>query len=158
MTTTQTITQTAKNLTYRRFAMPGMIFNIRLSSAETNGKIVIADFEGIPGCEPPRHLHTREDEIFMITEGEITFFIGDDIVQATNGDTVFLPKNVPHHFVITSDVLKAVVMATPGRIEHFFRSLSFPYDGEEIPVPEIPTQKEVDHFVNQTHAYGMEFV
>lgn len=153
-----TETTNATQLSSRRIAMPGMIFNIRLSDAESNGAIVIADVQAVPGGEPPRHVHTLEDEIFIIKEGSITFFIGDDIISAKAGDVVFAPRNVPHHFAITSDLLKATVMATPGNIEHFFRSITKPYDGEAIPSVQIPTQEEITHFVTQTEAYGMQFV
>lgn len=153
-----TATTTTTDLSCKRLAMPGMLFTIRLSEAESNGSIVIADFEAMPGCEPPRHIHTLEDEVFIITEGTITFFIGDNIVEGKKGDVVFLPKHVPHHFVITSDRLKATVMATPGNIEHFFRSISMPYETGDVPAVEIPTQEEVDYFVQQTQAFGMQFV
>ncbi len=153
-----TTATTTVDLSYKRFAMPGMIFTIRLGSEESNGSIVIADFEAMPGCEPPRHIHTLEDEIFIIKEGTITFFIGDDIVEGKEGDVIFLPKNVAHHFAITSDRMKATVMATPGNIEHFFRSISIPYETGDIPAVEIPTQEQVDYFVQQTQAFGMQFV
>jgi len=155
---TTTATTTAQDLSCRKLSMPGMVFNITLSNAESNGSIVIADFEAVPGCEPPRHIHTLEDEVFIIKEGTITFFIGDDIVPAKEGDTVFLPKNIAHHFSITSDFLKAIVMATPGNIEHFFRSIAMPYNGATVPPVQIPTQEELTHFVKQTEAYGMQFV
>lgn len=157
MTTTIERT-TATDLSCRRFAMPGNIFNIRLSNAESNGTIVIADFEGVPGCEPPRHVHTLEDEIFIIQQGAIHFFIGDDTVEAKEGDTVFLPRNVPHHFVIQTPLFKAIVMASPGNIEHFFRSISIPYDDILIPSPQIPTKEELDYFVQQVESYGMQFI
>lgn len=156
MTTTHTTTSRA--LDCKRFSSPGIVFDILVSDAESKGSIVIAEFQALPGCEPPRHVHSREDEIFMISEGEITFFIGDDIVQGKGGDTIFLPRNVPHHFVITSSYMKATVMATPSNIEHFFRSISVPYEGDTVPAAQIPTQAEVDHFVHQTMAYGMQFV
>lgn len=156
MTTTKTIA--SPDILCRRFGMPGMVFNIRLSNAESNGRIVIADFEGVPGCEPPRHVHTLEDEIFMIKEGTITLFIGEDIVQAGPGDTVFLPRNVAHHFSITSHHIKATVIATPGNIEHFFRSICQPHEAVHLPPLQIPTQEEINYFVQQTEAFGMQFV
>lgn len=156
MTTMETTNATG--LSSRRLAMPGMVFNIRLSNAESNGAIVIADVQAVPGGEPPRHVHTLEDEIFIIKEGAVTFFIGDDVITAKEGDIVFAPRNIAHHFSITSDFLRATVMATPGNIEHFFRSITRPYDGDVVPPVQIPTQEEITHFVTQTEAYGMQFV
>ena len=144
--------------TRETLAMPGTVFNILVSSEESNNAIVIAEMHAIPGSEPPRHVHTKEDEVFIIREGNITFFIGDDIIQAKGGDTVYLPVNVPHHFTITSDVVKGIVIATPGNIEHFFRSIAWVTEDKSIPPVQVPTEEQVNHFISQTIAFGMEFV
>jgi quercetin dioxygenase-like cupin family protein len=148
----------AKKAVNDRMLFPGTIFTIRVSSEESNNAIVVADFEAIPGSEPPRHVHTREDEIFIITEGTATYFVGDDIINATAGDTVYLPVNVPHHFKITSDIVKGTLIATPGNIEHFFKTFSVPFDGIEIPPVLPPSEEQIKYFVAVTESYGMRFV
>ena len=142
----------------KTLAMPGTVFNIRVSAAESNNSIVIADYVAIPGSEPPRHVHTLEDEVFIINEGTVTFFRGDEIIHGIAGDIVFMPKNVPHHFKITSDVVKGTLMATPADIEHFFRSLAAPFDGISIPPVVPPTEEQINYFVSQTLKFGMQFV
>src|SRR6478735_10689542 len=96
-----TVLETTKKNNKRLFA--GTIFTFRVTNKESNGSIMVADFEGTPGTEPPRHVHTIEDEVFIIKKGNVTFFVGEDIIQAGPGDTILLPVNVPHHFKITSD-------------------------------------------------------
>jgi quercetin dioxygenase-like cupin family protein len=144
--------------TENRRLFPGTIFNIRVTAEESNNAISIADYEAISGSEPPRHVHTVEDEIFIIKEGTITFFRGDDIVEAGAGDIVFLPVNVPHHFKITSEKVKGTLIATPGNIESFFRQLSVPYEGDTIPPVTPPTDKQISYFVSLTESFGMKFV
>ena len=136
----------------------GCIYNFRVSSRESEHPIVVADFEALPGFEPPRHMHTTEDEVFMIKEGSVTFFIADEIIEAGPGDTIYLPINVPHHFRITSKVVKGTLVLAPGEKEDFFRELSVPYEGYETPEFEAPTEAQVRHFVAVTESYGMHCV
>jgi len=136
----------------------GTFFKFSVTSEESNGTIMVADFEGTPGTEPPRHVHTIEDEVFIIKKGNVTFFVGDEIIQAGAGDTILLPVNVPHHFKITSDKVIGTLIATPGNIEDFFRQLSIPYDGDGIPSFTAPTEEQIKHFVSVTESFGMNFV
>ena len=151
-----TVLETTKTNDKRLFA--GTIFTFRVTNEESNGSIMVADFEGTPGTEPPRHVHTIEDEVFIIKKGTVTFFVGDDIIQAGAGDTILLPVNVPHHFKITSDKVIGTLIATPGNIEDFFRQLSVPYDGNGIPSLTPPTEEQIKHFVSVTESFGMNFV
>lgn len=139
----------------RRF-FPGCIFNFRVSSRESENPIVMADFEAIPGFEPPRHIHTVEDEVFMIKEGSVIFFVADEIIEAGPGDTIYLPINIPHHFRITSELVKGTLVLAPGKMEDFFRELSVPYEGYDIPEFVTPTEEQVRHFVAVTESYGMQ--
>src|SRR6478736_4489063 len=136
----------------------GTVFTFRVTSEESNGSIMVADFEGTPGTEPPRHVHTIEDEVFIIKKGNVTFFVGDDIIHTGPGDTILLPVNVPHHFKITSNKVIGTLIATPGNIEDFFRQLSVPYAGNGIPSLAPPTEEQIQHFVTVTESFGMNFV
>lgn len=151
-------TVSAKATKAGRRLFPGMIYDIRVSSSESNGSICIADLQAIPGCEPPRHVHHNEDEVFILKEGTATFFIGDDIVNAAPGDVVLLPVNVPHHFTITSAKVKATIIMTPGKLEEFFEALSVPFEGDEVPPVTPPTEEQVKYFVQTTESFGMKFV
>jgi len=151
-----TILATTKTNEKRLFG--GTVFTFRVTADESNGSIMVADFEGTPGTEPPRHVHTIEDEVFIIKKGNVTFFVGDEIIQAGPGDTILLPVNVPHHFKITSDKVIGTLIATPGNIEDFFRQLSTPYDGGIIPPVTAPTAEQIKHFVSVTESFGMNLV
>ena len=144
--------------TENRRLFPGIIFNFRVRAEESNNSIMVADFEAIPGCEPPRHVHSIEDEVFIIKEGYGTFYPGNEVIEAGPGDVVFFPADVPHHFKIHSEKIVGTLIATPGYIENFFRELSVPFDGDIIPSLEPPTQEQIKHFVEVTESYGMKFV
>ena len=83
----------------------------------------------MPGCEPPPHVHSREDELFYVLEGELDVFAGDEVFTAGAGGCVFLPRLKPHAFVIRSSSLRMLALFTPGGIEEKFRSVSAPGQG-----------------------------
>lgn len=51
-----------------------------------------------PGSGAGLHKHPYE-EVFIVQEGEATFTVGDDTVEARAGQIVVVPAGVPHKFV-----------------------------------------------------------
>jgi quercetin dioxygenase-like cupin family protein len=78
-------------------------------------EIVIASHE-----EPPRHVHTREDEFIYVLEGEVGFTIGDDAYRGGPGTFVSFPRNVAHGFEIHSPAARLLIINTPGGFERMF--------------------------------------
>lgn len=153
------MTSTLENDTKQiRRSFPGTVFTVLVPTTKTNNRLFLAELECLPGGEPPRHVHTFEDETLIIKEGTITFFPGNDVIQAKAGDTVFLPKNVPHHYKITSHKLKALLVTTPGNFENFFCKLSLPYDGIGIPEVQMPTPVAEQKIEDIMNSYGIYYV
>ena len=156
MTKTTTL-ETLESIESRR-AFPGIIFNIVMPRTTTNKNVFIAEVEGLPGSEPPRHVHTLEDEIVVIKEGTITYFIGDEIIPAVAGDTVVLPKNIPHHFVITSEKMKVTLITTSASFGDFFCALSVPYTDENIPAVRRPSETRRNEIKALMDNFGIYYV
>lgn len=110
-----------------RFKMKGVTLNLldlKISSKDTDGDIAVFEQIGFtPKGGPPLHLHLYQDEYFYIINGEYLFQVGDDKFQMKAGDTIFLPRNVPHAFVQLSDTGKVLLSYLPaGKMEDFFRT------------------------------------
>ncbi len=60
---------------------------------------------GSPGSGPDLHRHPYA-EVFVIQDGEVTFTVGEDIIEASAGQIVVVPTGVPHKFV-NSDTARA---------------------------------------------------
>lgn len=150
---------TNKAIAANRRTYPGAIINILVTAEQSNNSLFIAELECLPGSEPPRHVHTVEDEFIFMKHGEVTFFCGDDIIQAKAGDSVFLPKNIPHHFVITSDKAEAVLVTTPANFGEFFKNISMPYEGTAVPeVTGPPSQEAMAQMIALMNRFGMNLV
>jgi hypothetical protein len=74
-----------------------------------------------PGNEPSPHVHTREDELFYVIEGNFDVFAGQERFTVGAGGCVFLPRLKPHAFIIRSPELRMLALFSPGGIEEAFR-------------------------------------
>lgn len=101
--------------------LDGGLFTVLLDSAATNGQLTVGRFTVEKGEAPPYHMHTREDEVFMLLEGSALLWSDDQEMELSQGGIVYLPKNVPHGYRITSDTADLLMICTPGGIEGMFR-------------------------------------
>ncbi|UFH56298.1 cupin domain-containing protein [Spirosoma sp. KNUC1025] len=76
------------------------------------------------GSEPPRHIHSWEDETFFLLEGRVQFEIGDSVIMGEIGQPVFGPRNVAHQFIIQSEQIRMLTAVTPGDFANFFWDFS----------------------------------
>ena len=114
-------------------AFSGTRFHFRLTAAETAGAVSVMDVFMRKGSEPPRHVHSNEDETNIVHTGEIHYYIGDKVVQAKKGDVVFLPRMIPHHFKVVTPTASVTLVLTPGGFERFFEAATFPFEGDDVP-------------------------
>src|SRR5215218_9671540 len=87
----------------RTIAVVGDIYRFLATGDETVGKYAM--FEAIvpPGGGPPPHIHSREEESFLILEGEIMFMVGDERIVASAGTFANMPVGSLHSFKNATD-------------------------------------------------------
>jgi quercetin dioxygenase-like cupin family protein len=94
---------------------------IKATAETTGGAFGLVESRMAPGFSPPLHIHRREDEAFYVLEGEMTMRCGERTFQASAGSFVFLPRDVPHTFVVEGDrPARMLTLLTPGGGEGFF--------------------------------------
>ncbi len=93
-----------------------------LDGAATDGQLMMGRFDVAEGEAPPFHKHLREDEIFMLIKGTALVWYDDDEYELAEGGVVFLPRNVPHAYRITSKTADLLMINTPAGIEGMFRA------------------------------------
>lgn len=97
---------------------------IKVSSKDTDGDLTIFEYTGNAKGGPPLHVHPKQDEIFFILEGEYAFQVGEEKYQLKTGDTIFLPRKVPHTFAQLTDKGKMLFFMQPsGKMEDYFRKI-----------------------------------
>lgn len=99
--------------------------DIKVSKADTNGIFSLSEYTGFAKGGPPLHIHPDVDEIFYILEGDLVFQLGDEQFHLTAGDTIFVPRNVPHAHAQISEKCRYLFFVTPsGKMEDFFRAIA----------------------------------
>lgn len=103
-------------------------------SEESGGGCSLGEVDLRPGCEPPLHVHTQEDETWFVLKGRILFQRGTDRVPCGPGQSIFLPRGVPHGFAVLSEHARILHFYAPGGIEAAFQatSLEAPPDAETV--------------------------
>ncbi|RNI35610.1 cupin domain-containing protein [Hanamia caeni] len=107
------------------YKMKGVTVNtldIKISGKDTGNHLAVFEQIGqTPNGGPPLHIHPDQDEWFFVAEGEYLFQCGDDKFHLKAGDTIFLPRNIPHAFVQITEKARTIVSYMPsGKIEEFF--------------------------------------
>jgi mannose-6-phosphate isomerase-like protein (cupin superfamily) len=70
------------------------------------------------GVMPPLHSH-REDETYYILSGELSFYVGDEVVRAAAGDMVVAPRNVPRTYRVESAAARWLVLTRAVSVTRF---------------------------------------
>lgn len=94
-----------------------------LTGAETQGRLTMVEIRDVPGGGVPPHVHSREDEIFQVMEGEVEFMADGSTFVAGPGSVVFAPRGQVHSFSPRTPC-RMVVSMTPAGIEDMFRALA----------------------------------
>jgi quercetin dioxygenase-like cupin family protein len=94
---------------------------VKAFAEDTGGAFGLVESRIAPGASPPLHVHRREDESFYVLEGRIRFRCADREVLAEPGSFVFLPRDIPHTFVVEGgQEARVLTLMTPGGGERFF--------------------------------------
>ncbi|WP_258397496.1 cupin domain-containing protein [Bacillus sp. SRB_331] len=109
-----------------------------------------------PKLGPPLHIHHEDDESFYILKGQVTFYIGDEIIEASTGDYVFAPKGIPHRLVSGPEQAEFLVTSTPAKFDAFVKELGTPVSKDaDLPEVKTPSPEELQHLVKVAKAFNM---
>lgn len=97
----------------------------KLTGKDTDNQIVEWIDHLEPGSGIPPHIHTREDEIFRVLEGQVEIMVDNSATILKAGDMALAPKNIVHSWrVVGVEKAKMCVSAFPSGMEHLFEELN----------------------------------
>ena len=119
------------------------VLDLKVSGNDTdNGMAIFEQTSLTQGKGTPLHVHPLQDEVFYVVDGSYYFQVGDGKFSLSKGDSIFMPKNVPHAWTQVSEVGKMTVIFQPaGKMENFFVTVAA-LDHE-------PTPKEMANIFEQ---------
>ena len=111
----------------------GGLYEILVSSDETDGKVTVMRMSAPAGTGSPPHTHPGEESLYVLS-GELNVHIGDDVVAAKPGSTFYFPAGTREFFEAVTDAT-VLVTYTPGGVDKFFAELAEPAGSRTIPPP-----------------------
>lgn len=138
----------------RAFWMLGGLYEVLLSSDESNGEATVMQMTMPAGMGPPAHVHRRVVETVYVVEGTLTLHVDGKKIECGPGSLIRIPADKLEHFEPTSK-LRVVVTYEPGGIDKFFAEAGEPAQRREIP-PAPTSPPDVDRLTKLGARYGLE--
>ena len=92
-----------------------------LTGEQTAGSLTLGVATVPAGNGPPAHIHSVDDELFIIAEGEYRVYLDGEWANVGPGSVVYLPRGSTHTFQVVGPTPgKHWVLTTPSGFERFF--------------------------------------
>ena len=131
----------------RRYYFDVGLGSVCLSGRDTGGAYCLLEVSLAPGIGVPRHTHTREDETYYVTSGELEVIVGDQAFVLKAGDTLMAPRDIPHELRNSGNTANhyLLVFSPPG-FEEFVMATALPAPDNVVAPTERQLQVE-DHAI-----------
>lgn len=129
----------------------GDVLSVLLSGEQTDNKLTVMFDVTPPGVGPPPHVHSSEDEFFLVVEGRISYFAEGEWTEVGVGGAVYFPRGVVHCYRNDGETpSKHWILTTPSGFENFFGAIAaeFAKPGD----PDMPRIVEI------SREHGIEYV
>ena len=132
----------------------GALVRVPVAGEATGGRFALIETRARRGDGPPRHLHTREDEVVYVLEGRLTVYRGEEPLDAPAGTCVLLPRGGEHTYRVESEEARLLVFLLPAGLEGCYRELDQAARGADGAPGEGSDQ--VERLVATAARYGVE--
>ncbi|MCP2242309.1 cupin domain-containing protein [Lentzea aerocolonigenes] len=132
----------------------GGLYEVRVSSDDTNGEMTVMEMTVPAGMGPPPHTHPGS-EAFRVLDGTVRVHINDETVEAGPGAYFFFPAGTLETFEPVSDTARVLVTYLPGGIDRFFAEVGEPAASRELPPPS-ETPPDLERLAAVGERYGMQ--
>lgn len=106
---------------------------IKLMSGETGGLLTYTELSiDVPGFGPPYHVHTREDELFIVHEGSLTLTVDGERHEVAAGGMAWAPRDVPHRFEAGPSGVRFGLIVTGGNFERFYAKYAAAVEADDM--------------------------
>jgi quercetin dioxygenase-like cupin family protein len=131
-------------------------YRAKVTAEQTDGRLAQVHIVEHRGAAAPLHLHRDADETFYVIDGQVSFFLGKERIDARAGAFLLAPRGAVHSWLIRSEEAEALVTLAPAGLEGFFAEI-----GSQV-VPSDPAagsiQIDVEELNRRAAAYGVEIV
>jgi quercetin dioxygenase-like cupin family protein len=111
----------------------GILSSHMAGTADNDGAFDLVVSKMRRGTEPPPHVHSREHEMFYILAGELSVYVDGKVFRVSTGEFIFLPRGVPHAFLIESDEVHQLTLIAPGGFFDVVSKMNAPAERLDVP-------------------------
>lgn len=102
------------------FVLAGIVMKRLLSGEQTAGQFCLFENRSDGHTHTPIHVHAGDDETLYIIEGELTALIDGEGCRLAAGESIFLPRGVPHQLVnMSGRPARYILIGTPALFDRF---------------------------------------
>ena len=128
--------------------------NQHLSGTDTQGLFSLFENVAPSKSRTPIHVHANDDETFYMLEGEMTAVINGEERPLRLGESIFLPRHVPHQLLNKSnDSARYLLFCTPSGFEGFLAE-----GGSLLPPgaePASVSQSDIERMKHAAPSFGI---
>ena len=135
----------------------GTLVTLKSTAESTGGTVAVTENLAPRGAGSPLHVHHNEDEWFYVIEGELTFWVGGEVITAGAGGFVFGPRDIPHTFMVSSEQARFLLVVEPAGFEGFVRAGAQPAQALVIPPP-ATEPPDIEAMTRLAAQYGIEIL
>lgn len=127
----------------------GISARLMIAGDATGGRFSVIEHRlGPRELGAPMHLHSREDEYSIVTDGVVGFVLGEDVVTAEPGSLVRKPRDQWHTFYNAGDTeARLLELISPAGFEQYFEELAVFFPADAPP--------DLDGMAEATARYGL---
>jgi quercetin dioxygenase-like cupin family protein len=116
----------------------GGLHTWKLLAEDTDGAFFLFEDVMAQGKTTPLHRHPEADEMTYILDGEIIVNVDGTESRVGPGGMSFVPKGVPHAFLVVSDSARLLTLHSPGATSQaFYRGASEPATDDTSEIVDI---------------------
>lgn len=106
--------------------------SVLATGEETGGRFALIAIRARKGTGPPRHVHSREDELVYVLDGTVVFERDGERVECAAGSCLSLPRAVEHSYRVESDEARMLAIVYPAGFEGYVHEMNEPGGATEI--------------------------
>lgn len=98
----------------------GTLVSVKASSEQTGGAFNLFEVTCLAGYTTSLHIHYTEDVAIYVLEGRLSFFWGNEKMEAIPGSYFYQPRGTPHGFRVEGGTpARILYMTIPAGLDRF---------------------------------------
>jgi quercetin dioxygenase-like cupin family protein len=123
---------------------------------QTGGRFALTEATAEAGYASPFHVHHDDDEAIYVLDGAIDLYLGDEVHEGRRGAWFFMPRAVPHGYVVHAEAeARMLILTAPAGFERFFHDYGQPTDAGPPSAPALSKEEGERILLAE---YGIEFL